>query len=116
MAGYICINCNSREVVRSGDNFKCARCRFEWDVAHEQACKIYLAGQGREPAKSIAEIAAEASETLIETMGEDGAALVTPSDPGTPPVVNEQETSGNTEVLPEVPAALEKPSKSGKGG
>ncbi|MBZ0315089.1 MAG: hypothetical protein K8L91_01630 [Anaerolineae bacterium] len=93
MAGYICINCNSRDVTRSGDDFFCDRCKFKWDVAHEQACAIYLRGQGREPAKSMAEMTAEASEALIETMGEDGAALVTPSDPGTPPVVNEQEAT-----------------------
>lgn len=103
MAGYICINCNSGDVTRRGDDFFCDRCKFDWNVAHERACAIYLRGQGREPAKSMAEMAAEASEALIETMGEDGAPEVTNGDPVNVSPADAQSASGELEKLPEVP-------------
>lgn len=86
--GHICINCNSGEVTRQGDGFICGRCNFKWDVAHEQACAIYLRGQGREPAKSMAELEAEAAEAAtsatpeIETVD---PSLNPTAQPSTPP-------------------------------
>lgn len=118
MTRYICINCNSkRDVVRTGDNFKCDRCKFEWDVAHEQACAIYLRGQGREPATSVlAEAEVIQSEggtpTLTEATGEGGLPVVTAGESSVPPV--EQQASGEAEKLPDVPVVPEKPSGKGK--
>lgn len=56
---HLCINCNSPEVARTGDDFACGKCGFKWDVAHEQASAAYLRMKGRTPAKSLEELAAE---------------------------------------------------------
>ncbi len=64
-----CINCNSRNVARSGDTFVCARCGYTWDVAHERANRAYLRTQGRDPAQSLAEI--EAANELDTALGLD---------------------------------------------
>lgn len=65
-----CINCNSRNVTRDGDSFTCARCGYQWDVAHEQANRAYLRTQGREPAKTLAELAeSEAASALEAALG-----------------------------------------------
>lgn len=46
-----CINCGYDRVVRDGDSFACPACKYEWDVAHEQANAAYIASQGRKVAK-----------------------------------------------------------------
>ena len=58
---YLCINCNAQGVKRDGDAFKCPKCKYEWDVAHEQANAAYLESQGRKPAKPLGEHAVEVS-------------------------------------------------------
>jgi len=55
----ICLNCGSDKVSRNGDEFQCAACKYEWDVAHEKDNAVFLRSQGRRPAKSVAEIEAE---------------------------------------------------------
>jgi hypothetical protein len=68
----LCINCNSSEVARDGDSFTCARCGYQWDVAHEQANAAYLASQGREPAKSMDELKElETASALDAALGLD---------------------------------------------
>lgn len=116
MTGYICINCNSKDVQRREDSFTCQRCGFMWNVALERAAVVYLRGQGREPAASIFDVieaSGDGAEILTETQGQDGAAEVTTGDPVNEPPANEQEASGNVEVLPEVP---DKPSRKAKEG
>ncbi len=51
---YLCINCNAPNVERDGDDFKCPKCGYTWNVAHEQANAAYLASQGRKPAEPMA--------------------------------------------------------------
>ncbi len=51
----LCINCGSDKVDRQGDDFTCRKCQFGWNVAFEQANKVYLRSQGRQPATSVLE-------------------------------------------------------------
>lgn len=73
--------------------------------------------QGREPAKSILELAVEEAEALIETQGQSGAPEVTTGDPvNVPPA--EQNAAGGVEQLPNVPSDTpsEPPTRGKRGG
>lgn len=56
-----CINCNGTDVTRTGDDFHCKSCGYDWDVAHEQANAAYLRSQGRVPAKPMAVVEKQAA-------------------------------------------------------
>ena len=58
-----CVNCGRRSGFRNGDDFRCDACGFEWDVAHEKKNATYIRSSlRREPAKTMAEMRAEADE------------------------------------------------------
>lgn len=59
-----CINCNSTLVSRDEDSFNCSRCRYEWDVMHEQNNRFYLLTQGRAPAAPAQEMT---EKEVVET-------------------------------------------------
>lgn len=73
----MCINCGSDKVERQGDAFTCHKCQFQWDVAFEQANKVYLRAQGRQPATSVLDSAGQADAVMIATD--------TPAIPSEPP-------------------------------
>lgn len=56
---HLCINCNANQVTRNGDTFTCKKCKFVWDVAHEQENAAYLRAQGRLPAQPMGDQANE---------------------------------------------------------
>jgi len=66
---HICINCNKRAAVRTGDNFRCEVCGYQWDVAHEQANAAYLKAQGRRPAESVLSAQSGQPQTLDQALG-----------------------------------------------
>ncbi|MBZ0320274.1 MAG: hypothetical protein K8L91_27935 [Anaerolineae bacterium] len=74
----VCINCGSDKVERQGDAFTCHKCQFQWDVAFEQANKVYLRAQGRQPATSVLENPVKAEGGTLTALGQtDGAAVST---------------------------------------
>lgn len=73
----MCINCGSDKVERQGDAFTCHKCQFQWDVAFEQANKVYLRAQGRQPAASILETVTVGSVVTVTSSQADAAALPT---------------------------------------
>ncbi len=104
---HLCINCGSDKVERQGDDFTCRKCHFVWNVAFEQANRVYLRSQGRLPATSVVSgVVSGAEEQRPSTPAEQG------DSPPVTPLVEGQETSGAG--LPEVPATPAKPSVKGK--
>lgn len=87
----ICINCGSNQVKRTGDDFTCGKCGYQWDVAHEQASAAYLATQGRTPAISVLDVdggtIGVAGGVIVPgvhyLVGKDGPELFIPGSPAT---------------------------------
>ncbi|MCQ3933149.1 MAG: hypothetical protein DPW16_22095 [Chloroflexi bacterium] len=74
----MCINCGSDKVERQGDDFTCHKCQFQWDVAFEQANKVYLRAQGRLPATSVLETPSNAEQgVLMPSLSQAGNASLT---------------------------------------
>lgn len=105
----MCINCGSDKVERQGDAFTCHKCQFQWDVAFEQANKVYLRAQGRQPATSVLETATasgvvttpsplsgEVAVTTAQRIGDNTAPADEPEKPTADAV-----SSASSTVVPE---------------
>lgn len=93
---YLCINCNAQGVEREGDEFKCPKCGYTWDVAHEQTNAAYLASQGRKPAEPLGEqpdVALTPEGSLLAELGINLNEAPTSEDPAGEPL--EDETEGD---------------------
>ncbi len=109
---HVCINCGSDKVERQGDDFTCRKCQFGWNVAFEQANKVYLRSQGRQPATALLSLEPSGAE------GQNSSAPVEQGEPPTltPPVVNEPAVVDKGDGSPETPTTPTKPSAKGKAG
>lgn len=93
---HVCINCGSDKVERQDDDFTCLKCQFHWDVALEQANKVYLRSQGRQPATSVL-----ASEAVTTATNQPTPALVTGPSGETNPTPTGVEVPGAGSNTPE---------------
>lgn len=110
--GHVCINCGSDKVTRVVDSFTCHKCEYVWDVALEQANRVYLRAQGRVPAKSMAELAAEAAAAIVEVtpvIVPGAPPLILPSDLTTSQPSNTDGGANEPENQPAPPVSTELP-------
>lgn len=130
----MCINCGSDKVERQGDDFTCHKCQFQWDVAFEQANKVYLRAQGRQPATSVLENPVNAASGTLTALGQtDGTAVTGTVDrasvvaiPTSTPVATAAQPAGEDQTsdaaaasavtLPDVVTLPNPPSGSVSGG
>ena len=124
---HLCINCNAPTVQRTGDTFRCEKCKYTWDVAHEQANARYLETQGRQPAQSLGEttqtldaalglgqpLTGESTQSLDVTLGLDQPSgetrlLEEPATPGVFEPLPEFDPAGDRDSAPVIQPAEER--------